>query len=215
MIKAVIFDMDGVLVDSEHHHHKSEIATFKHFGVEIDPNLNRQFKGLPLKKHFSSLIEKLNLDTSLDDLLAKQNQFLEKVFSTEASLFNNVEQVLKELSSKYKIALATSSERRFVKIVLKRFGIAKYFQVVVTANDITKGKPDPEIFLKAANLLGFKPEECVVVEDSSAGMQAAKSAGMTLIAHKVDHNKELDFSKADFIAEQFMQIPQIIEKINA
>lgn len=156
MIKAIIFDMDGVLVDSEHHHHKSELATFKHFGVELDPTLNRKYKGVPLTQHFSSIVEELNLKISLDDLLKKQNEFLEKVFSREADLFEGVEQVLKELSKKYKIALATSSERKFAKIVLKRFNLEKYFKEVVTASDITKGKPDPEIFLKAANLLGVE-----------------------------------------------------------
>lgn len=214
MIKAIIFDMDGVLVDSENHHHATEIAAFRHFGIELDPEVNRKYKGVPLKKHFSSLVEELKLKTSLDDLLNKQNENLEKVFSIDANLFEGAIETLQDLSSKYKIALATSSEKVFVEIVLKRFNLEKYFDCLVTADDIKKGKPDPEIFLKAAKLLGLKPNECAVIEDSLAGMKAAKAAGMFLIAHKAHHNRNLDFSLADFVVEDLREIPKILEKIN-
>ncbi len=206
--------MDGVIVDSEHHHHKTEIATFKHFGINLDPELNRKYKGVPLRKHFSSLVEELKLKTSLDDLLKKQNENLEKVFSINADLFEGVKETLEKLKGKFKIALATSSQKYFVEIVLKRFKIEKYFNILVTADDITKGKPDPEIFLKTARLLEMEPSSCVVVEDSIAGMKAAKRAGMLLIAHKVDHNKDLDFSLADFVIEDLREISKIIKEIN-
>ena len=215
MIKAVIWDMDGVIVDSEDHHHEGEIKTFRHFGVDVPEDINKQYKGTPLREHFQSLKDQFNVETPLEDLLDKQNEHIHEMYSDKVELFENVKEVLLLLKNHFKQALATSSERKLVEIILKRFEIAESFDEVTCGDEVERGKPEPDIFLKSAEKLGVSPGECVVIEDSFNGMKAGKAAGMIVIAHKVGHNRDIDFSNADFITEDLSEIPGILEKINS
>lgn len=214
MIKAIIWDMDGVIVDSEDHHHAGEIATFKHFGVDIPEEENKKFKGTPLREHFQSLKEKFNVETPLQDLIEKQNEHIDDMYSDKVELFQNVKEVLVELKQKYSQALATSSERKLVNIILKRFEIEEVFDEVTCGDEVRVGKPNPEIFLKTAEKLNISPEECIVIEDSLNGMKAGKVAGMKVIGHKVWHNKDLDFSIADFVVTDLREVEKIVEELN-
>lgn len=212
MIKAVIWDMDGVIVDSEHHHHEGEIATFKHFRVEVPEEINKQYKGAPLHEHFKGLKEQFNVETPMEDLLAKQNEFIQNMYSEKVVLFKNVREVLIELKKKYRQALATSTERRLAEIVLKRFGLERVFDKITCGDEVVRGKPEPDIFLKSAQKLDLDPAECVVIEDSMNGIKAGKAAGMLVIAHKAHHNEDIDFSLADFIVEDLSEIPALLER---
>lgn len=214
MIKAIIWDMDGVIVDSEDHHHEGEIKTFKHFGVEIPEDINKQFKGSPLREHFQTLKDRFNVETTLDDLLNKQNEHIHEMYSEKVELFDGVKDVLPELKKKFKQALATSSERKLVEVVLKRFQIEEAFDEITCGDEVEKGKPAPDIFLKSADKLGIDASECVVIEDSFNGIKAGKAAGMKVIAHKVSHNKDVDFSAADFMVTSIKEVPEVIERIN-
>ena len=213
MVKAIIWDMDGVIVDSEDYHHAGEIATFKHFGVEVDEDLNKQYKGTPLREHFQGLREKLDVEVPLDELLDKQNEHIHKMYSEDVELFGDVKDVLFLLKKDYKQALATSSERKLVEVVLERFGLKSAFDEITCGNEVSAGKPDPEIFLKSAEKLGVEASECVVVEDSFNGIKAGKGAGMKMIAHKVSHNKDIDFSLADFLVEDLEEVPNMIKSM--
>lgn len=210
MIKAVIWDMDGVVVDSEHHHHEGEIATFKHFGVDVPEEINKQYKGAPLHEHFLGLKKRLNVEASLDELLAKQNEFIQNMYTSKAELFDNVKEVLTGLKKNFRQGLATSTERRFVDVVLKRFELEGIFDEITCGDEVLKGKPEPDIFLKSAEKLNLNPSELVVVEDSINGIKAGKAAGMLVIAHKAHHNSDIDFSLADFVVEDLKEIPKIL-----
>src|SRR3989344_5582529 len=210
MIKAVIWDMDGVIIDSEDHHHEGEIATFKHFGVDVPEEVNKQYKGAPLHEHFKGLKERLNVQTPLNELLEKQNEHIHKMYSEHVELFESVKKVLFELKKKYKQGLSTSSERKLVSIVLNRFGIESAVDAITCGDEVDHGKPAPDIFLRTAQKLGFEPTESVVIEDSLNGIKAGKEAGMVVIAHKAHHNRDIDFSLADFIVEDLREIPKIL-----
>lgn len=214
MIKAIIWDMDGVIIDSEDHHHAGEIATFKHFGVEVPEDLNKQYKGAPLREHFQELRDKLKVETPLNELMEKQNEHIYKMYSEDVELFSEVKDVLFQLKKQYVQALATSSERRLVEVVLKRFGLQEAFTAVTCGDEVDRGKPEPDIFLKTAKKLGVLPEECVVIEDAYKGIKAGKAAKMTVIAHKVSHNKDIDFSLADFVVTDLNEVRGIVDKIN-
>jgi HAD superfamily hydrolase (TIGR01509 family) len=214
MVKAIVWDMDVVVVDSEDHHHAGEIATFKHFGVEIPEEINKQYKGTPLREHFQGLKNQFNVETPLEELLDKQNEHIHKMYSEEVELFANVKEVLTELRQNYRQSLATSSERKLVEVILKRFGIQDLFDEVTCGDEVSRGKPDPEIFLKTAEKLNLLPEECVVIEDSFNGIKAGKLAGMKVIAHKVHHNQEVDFSMADYVIGDLKEVSGILERLN-
>lgn len=206
--------MDGVIVDSEDHHHEGEIATFKHFGVEVPEEINKQYKGAPLHEHFQGLKERLNVKTPLNELLEKQNEHIHKMYSERVDLFENVKEVLLDLKQKFLQALATSSERKLVDIVLKRFEIESAFDTITCGDEVGHGKPAPDIFLETARKLGVNPSEAVVIEDSLNGIKAGKAAGMLVIAHKAHHNQDIDFSMVDYIVLDLREIPGILEKIN-
>lgn len=129
------------------------------------------------------LIEKgVSYDDALINKLLRIKVQTEINLSKQISLFEGAQELLEDLDGKIKVALASMNQREFIDHMLKEKRIQKFFNVILTANEINKPKPDPEIFLKTAQQLGVKPECCVVVEDSIFGVKAAKSANMGCIA---------------------------------
>lgn len=214
MIKAIIWDMDGVLIDSETHHVKAEIETFSKFGAKLTQKLNKKFSGMKLVPHFEQLSHHFGIEDQINEILSTHRNTLIKYAKEVFPLSPNVIEVLQKLSKKYLMALATSSEKEMAELVFHRFELNPYFKGLVVGEDVRNSKPHPEPFLKAAQLLGIKPNECIVVEDSINGFQGAKTAGMMLIARKAEHNKDLDFSLADFTVEDLNEIPKILTKLD-
>ena len=125
-----------------------------------------------------------------------------------------VQDVLESLQKDYKLAIASNGERLIWQDYLSRNNLLKYFDIVIFGEDVINPKPNPESFLKVADSLNVNPSEAVVVEDSESGFKAAKEAGMKLVARKAKHNKDKDFSLADYIVEDLREIPKIVERIN-
>lgn len=109
-------------------------------------------------------------------------------------------------NEKYLLALASSNNRKIVDSIMDRFDLSKYIKVSISGEDVLKGKPNPEIFLKAAKKLDVKPSNCVVIEDAFAGVQAAKAAGMKCIGYKNLNSGKQDLSDADLIVESFSEL---------
>jgi HAD superfamily hydrolase (TIGR01509 family) len=183
MIKAVLFDMDGVLSDSEPHH----IRAFKEFFGK---------KGVILtQKDTSDIFGKLDEDI-IRDLCKKKNikcdvkkWYWEKrklvvyyLKNLRIPSFPDAIALVKRVSKKYKVGIGTSSSHEEINIILKRLGIRRHFDVILGREDVRFHKPHPEIYLKLAKKLKVKPSECVVIEDSIYGVEAAKRAGMKCIA---------------------------------
>lgn len=120
--------------------------------------------------------------------------------------------VLGELKGKYAIGLATSSSRDIAEPLMKRLGLWEFFDVGVFGNEVSYGKPDPEIFLLAAEKLGVEVKEVVVVEDSLRGLGGAKAAGMKVVVRRGEHNKEKDFSEADKVLNKLSEIFAFLEE---
>ena len=183
MFRAVIFDMDGVVIDSEESHILSEKKAFSKYGIKIKSNELREYSGTTAKYMFSMLIEKYNLDAVPDDILNEKNKWIYDYVKEKAVLFRGFSELVRELKRmKVKTALASSSPKKLVEFVVKNYNLRSVFNAVVSGDDVAKSKPDPEIFLLAARLLGIKPEDCAVIEDAVTGVVSAKSAGMYCIA---------------------------------
>jgi beta-phosphoglucomutase len=212
-IKAIIWDMDGVLIDSEPHHMQATIDTFSEFGVDLTPEVNQKFTGVKLTSQIAKLGKHFEIEEKVEEILKTHRKTLIKYAKEVFPLMPGALKVLEKLSPKYKMALATSSEREVAELVFHRFELMPYFQELIVGEDVEKSKPDPEPFLKAAKALGVKNDECVVIEDSQNGFKSAKGAGMILIAKKGEHNMDFDFSSADYLVSQLSEIPQILEKI--
>jgi HAD superfamily hydrolase (TIGR01509 family) len=189
--KAVIFDMDGVIVDSEPRHKAAflkvcnEIGYGETHGMRFEDYIGRTDNDL-----WSDFLKRHRPSQTLDELLAMKRIEVIECIRSEKPLFDGLVDLVKCLSKTHKLALASGSDRGVVDEVLQIEGLHRYFQATVSGSEISKGKPNPEIFLKAAGLLEVAPKDCCVIEDSKPGVAAGLAAGMHVIAVTNTHPAE-------------------------
>jgi HAD superfamily hydrolase (TIGR01509 family) len=186
-IKAVIFDMDGVLIDAKDWHFEALNRALGHFGFEISRHDHLvTFDGLPTKKKLDMLTMERGLPASLHSFLNE----LKQVYTTEAvharckPTFQH-EFALSNLRSRgYRLAVASNSVRNTVELMMKKSALDQYLDLILSNQDVQQGKPSPEIYLKAMSLLGVAPKETLVLEDNEHGIASARAAGAHLMIIK-------------------------------
>jgi len=186
-IKAVIFDMDGVLIDAKGWHFEALNRALGHFGFEISRHDHLvTFDGLPTKKKLDMLTMERGLPASLHSFLNE----LKQVYTTEAvharckPTFQH-EFALSNLRSRgYRLAVASNSVRNTVELMMKKSALDQYLDLILSNQDVQQGKPSPEIYLKAMSLLGVAPKETLVLEDNEHGIASARAAGAHLMIIK-------------------------------
>lgn len=203
---AVIWDLDGVLVDTAEYHFASWRDTLNKRGRRYSREEFRQTFGMRNDEIIRKILGgSVGLEEIQSFAREKEDAFRSLIKGNLKAL-PGVMFLLKELKEKkYKMALATSAPLENVKAMLKELGIEDYFQTVVADEDVKRGKPDPEVFLKAAEKLGAEPSSCLVLEDSIAGIQAAKSAGMRCIAVATTHPRE-KLARADMVVSTLEEV---------
>lgn len=208
MLKTVIFDMDGVIIDSEAQHARASLNTFKSLGVDTDLDFCKSFTGSSSKKMAETAIKTFSLDISTDDLLEKLNLAKRKIHEEEGYIpVPGVTGLIKRLyKSGIQLAIASSSSPKEIGTVVKKLGIKKYFEKLVSASSVKHPKPSPDTFLLALEKLGAAPEDTVIIEDSTFGVQAAKTANVTCIGFINPNSGDQDLSKADVLIESFDNI---------
>ena len=207
MIKAVIFDLDGVIVESENAHIEAEKQTFLKYGIQISAEELHEYTGTTAKAMFTELIRKYKLNTTFEEIFRQKEEIFSRLLETDAEPTKGIITLLKKLKSKrIKLAIGSSSTKKQIKYVLNKLDIAHLFDSVVGAEDIDHSKPDPEIFLKAAAELNAHPSECLVVEDSKLGVEAAKRAHMKCVGYRNPNSGDQDLSKADIVTNDFSKL---------
>ena len=210
-IRAVAFDMDGLMFDTEDTYWKAASALLERRGEIYTDELCNAVMGRPPRVCFELFKETFGFPESWQELQKESEdfflQFLDDGFSTMPGLYELLEHL--ELQNIPK-GICTSSSLRVVSEVLQRKDLAKRFDFVLTAEDITQGKPDPEIYRKAAARFGIAPSEMLVLEDSTAGCQAAHNAGAFGIAVRAKHNTHCSFAEAKKIVPT-LDDPQIMK----
>jgi beta-phosphoglucomutase family hydrolase len=202
----VIFDMDGVIIDSEPVHYTVSHLYFKELRIQVDDEEYKTFVGTTDKEMFTRLKSRYGIEETVEMLAETyQHKYMEYLrSSTDEKPVAGILYLLEELKKAgYHIALASSASRINILAVLDMFGINEYFDVVVSGNEVKESKPAPDVFVKAAHSLGVKPEECVVIEDSTNGVKAAKAAGMKCMAYLNPNSGNQDLSLADIIVDIF------------
>jgi beta-phosphoglucomutase len=184
MVKAVIFDWDGTLADTK----QAVVQAFQNVLVEVGCVVTDRFverlMGVGTKNTLEKALRECDIkfdDEMLENLVRDKIEFQVELFET-VNLFEGATELLSELQGRTRIALATMSGRKVIDKLLPAKKIEGCFDVVVTADDVSKPKPDPEVFLASAANLGVDPEDCVVLEDSVFGVRAAKEVKMKCIA---------------------------------
>lgn len=180
---AVIFDLDGVIVDSEPLHARAYREVFAELGYGETHGMDfTQYYGKSDATLWLDFIAKHQPGRPLDELLArKQSRFLD-ILRAEKPLFRGLPELIERLAARYRLAVASGSSHAVIETALTLENLRRFFPVVVSALDVPQGKPAPDIFLRAAELLGVAPGACCVIEDSEAGVEGARAAGMSVIA---------------------------------
>lgn len=206
-IKAVIFDLDGVIAETEHAHIQAEKETMLKYGIKITEDELHQYTGTTAKQMFTALIRKYHLQTTFDEIFNQKEEIMFKLLEREVEPTKGVIELLYKLKKKrIKLGIASSSHKRLIDYVLNKLRITSMFDSVVGAEDIENSKPDPEIFLTCARRLNVGASKCLVVEDSMLGVEAAKKAGMKCLGYKNPNSGNQDLSRADVVTDDFSKL---------
>lgn len=206
MIKAIIFDMDGVLVDSDPFHIAIEKHQIEVNKVLISDEEHHQYIGVATDVMWYDIAKRYALPIDVEQIITQNKEESILFFNElkEIPLMPGIEDVLKKLTEmNYPMAVASSSFKVIIEIILKKTGLRKYFQHIVSSEEAGKSKPSPDVFLLAAKRLGIDPAECLVVEDSFNGIKAAKSAGMRCIAYQGPGANEAKQREADAVIKSY------------
>jgi HAD superfamily hydrolase (TIGR01509 family) len=196
MIKAIFWDNDGILVDTEHLYFLATKQTLAIAGIELK---EEQYLDLFLvqSKGAWHLAEEKGISLQEISRLRRERDLLySKLLGQETLIINGVEEVLKNLHGKYLMGIVTSSQKNHFELIHTTTGFLKYFDFVITNSDYTKSKPDPEPYLLALERSGVKKEECIAIEDSERGLQAAHAAGIRCLVLPGKLTKKGNFEKA-------------------
>lgn len=204
---AFIFDMDGIIIDSEPIYIEWNTEMLRERNLEVAPTTRAQFIGGSPNRKWRTIKEMHQLEESVEELIEYQTAFYSsKSWDYPKILIGTTISFIKQLyEMNVPMALASSSSQKKIKDVLQICDLEKYFKVTMSGEQFKESKPNPEIFLKTAKELGFDPKQCIVVEDSLNGLKAAKAAGMRVIARK-HMQYEMDLTLADEIVNDLTEI---------
>lgn len=214
-MKAIIFDMDGVLVDSEPHHVKIEKKLFAKLGLDITDDEHNTYMGKATDVMWKEIISDKKLDFDSKELVEQTIVESKQHFLSQDGLvpMSGLVAVLEKFRKiGIPMAVASSSGQEIIDILLNITDLKKYFSHTVSSELIGGSKPEPDIFLHTAALLAVKPEDCIVIEDSTNGIRAAKSADMYCVAYNGVSNNMQDQSLADEQINDYSELESIINK---
>jgi len=209
MKKAVIFDMDGVVVNTEPIGYKANGALFKSLNITVPDDVYATFIGSSDKNNMQKLKDLYNLTATREELLDEKYKYYYEVFdkATDLQLMPGVEDLFKDLHNNgMKLLLASSAAKRKIDAVFNRFNLHHYFNAIISGEDFEFSKPHPAIFEEAVVKSGFAKHECVIIEDSANGIAAANAAGVYCIGYKSDHGLPQDTKNANMLVNDFGQL---------
>ncbi|MBC8644481.1 HAD family hydrolase [Flavobacterium lindanitolerans] len=209
MIKTVIFDMDGVIVDTEPVHRYAYFQHFDELEISVTDDLFATFTGNSTRNVFQKLKHAFGLDHDVEDLIQRKRNIFNDAFDTKKDLhlIEGVEDLIKDLyKNGIQLIVASSASKVTIERVFNRFKLHQYFSDIVSGEDFPKSKPHPAIFEYAASLAIGKKDECIVIEDSTNGVEASVAAGIFCIGYRSANTKLQDLSKADRIINHFNEL---------
>lgn len=202
--RAIIFDLDGVIVSTDNCHYQAWKKLADEEGIYFDEEINQRLRGVSRMDSLEIILERANRNYSIaekNEMAERKNNYYRDLIRklTPDQILPGVKRVLNGLKNNgIKIAIGSSSKN--TSLILEKIGLDDYFDAVADGNDIAKSKPDPEVFLIAAEKLGVPPENCLVVEDANAGVEAALAGGMAVLGVGAAANNEKATLKAPDLA---------------
>ncbi|MDA9622617.1 HAD family phosphatase [Flavobacteriaceae bacterium] len=209
MLKAVIFDMDGVIVNSEPLHHLAYKKMFEEFKLDVSNSLYESFTGQSTYSICEQLCEIFDLKVDPNALVLSKRKHFKIIFENDSSfeMIDGAMNLIKDyFENNLTLVLASSASMTNIERIFKKFDLNKFFKAKISGADLKESKPNPEIFIKAAELSGFKKEECIVIEDSTSGITAAKSAQIYCVGYDSLNSKNQNYDKANLVINNFNEI---------
>ena len=218
MVKCVIFDMDGVIVDTEPVHHFAYKQHFELLQIDVSPEMYASFTGNSTKNIYQKIKNFYNLSETVEELVQQKRFFFNDAFENkkDLQLLDGVLKLIQDLhQNRFQLILASSSAMQTIDRIFERFDLNQYFDYKVSGEDFEFSKPHPAIFLHAASLSNFQKNNCMVIEDSTNGVKAANAAEIFCVGYHSFHSKLQDLSTANFTINHFDELNAgIISKIN-
>ncbi len=209
MLKAVLFDMDGVIVNTEPLHYKAYHRMFDDVNIRVSDALYASFTGQSTIAICRQLCKHFNLQLGPETLVDIKREHFKYLFETDTSLQllpGALELIQEYYNHGLKLVLASSASKQNINNIFDRFNLNPYFLNKISGADLKASKPHPEIFEMAAHAAGHKVNECMVIEDSTNGIEAAKAAGIFCVGYNSLHSNDQDYSLADMVVEDFGEI---------
>ncbi len=209
MLKAVIFDMDGVIINSEPLHHKAYHSMFDEVGINVTPELYNSLTGKSTLNVCKQLKDRFDVSHSPEEMVATKRRYFNDIFENDKT-FDLIEGVRTLIQNYHEngltLVLGSSASMPNINRIFKRFDLDQYFSAKLSGAELKASKPHPEIFINSAKATGYNPEQCIVIEDATNGIEAAKGAGIFCVAYKSEHSKDQDYTKADIVIDDFEAI---------
>lgn len=210
MVKAIFWDNDGVLVDTEKLYYRANKETFARMGIDLTEETYIEYF---LKKSLGTWHLAAEIGFTKDQIdyyHIERDNLYGHLLSTEMRVISGVEDVLKALHGKFKMGIVTSSKKNHFEIIHKQSGLLKFFDFVLSSEDYPKSKPAPDPYLKAVEVSGFEKDECIAVEDSERGLKAALSAGIDCYVIPTPLTSDSDFTGAKKILLSITELPELL-----
>ncbi|MBP6758745.1 MAG: HAD family hydrolase [Flavobacterium sp.] len=209
MTQTVIFDMDGVIVDTEPVHSYAYFQHFAELNIDVSKDMFTSFMGNSTRNTFQKLKEMFSIEGEVEDLIQRKRTLFNDAFDSKEDLYliEGVEKLIQDLHGNgMQLILASSAAKVTIDRVFKRFNLHQYFTHIVSGEDFPNSKPHPAIFEHAASLSVAPKENCIVIEDSTNGIRAAKAAGLFCVGYNSENSKLQDLSLADVVVEHLDEL---------
>jgi beta-phosphoglucomutase len=213
MIKGVLFDMDGVLVDSEPFICQAAIMMFSELGIKVSPEDFIPYVGMGENRYIGGVAEKYKVTVDIEKVKDRTYEIYGEIVIGKLSPLPGTHEFIQKCRKRgFKLALATSADKVKMEVNLREIGLSSdYFHAIITGLDVENKKPFPDIYIKAAKSIGLEPHECLVVEDAVSGIRSGKSAGCRCLAVTSSFDAA-DLREADWICNSLLNVPD--EAIN-
>ncbi|MGJ8550028.1 HAD family hydrolase [Winogradskyella wichelsiae] len=208
MLKAVLFDMDGVIVDTEPLHRKAYFQMFDEVNIDVTDKLFESFTGQSTINICKYIVDQFNLTETPEYLVSLKRKHYKYLFDNgELDLIEGVLERIKDFHANgVTLVVASSASMPGIELIFNRFDLNPYFTAKFSGADLKESKPHPEIFLKAAESTGFDKSECMVIEDSTNGIKAANAAGIFCVGYKSLNSKNQNYKIANYVISDFSAI---------